>query len=410
MKVKLAWSNIKTSKYIYLLTLLLLALPACTTPKTADRTSAPTVSIISPNQNSASINQTEEYEIESVAENLHVPWSILFTSSTRILVTERKGTIRVIENGQLQSTPLLTFTEVTSRSEEGLMGLAKDPNYEHNGYLYVCLAYEKNSRIVDKIIKIYDPSRMSVPNPNPPQEILLDNIPAALNHAGCRLEFGPDGKLYATTGDATNKQIAQDLNSLGGKILRLNSDGTIPSDNPFPNSLIYSYGHRNPQGISWHPSGQLWATEHGPSGNDGPGGGDEINLITTGKNYGWPIVSHEKSQSGMENPALIFTPAVAPASALIYTGDKLPQFKNKLLFGALRGEAIHIASLNDQGTAVVSHNKLDMQGMDLGRIRAITQGPDECIYFTTSNTDGRGRKRTGDDHIYRIKPQSASCT
>ena len=225
-------------------------------------------------------------------------------------------------------------------------------------------------------------------------------------HAGCRLRFGPDDKLYISTGDATNKESAQDLNSLAGKILRINADGSIPADNPFFNSVIFSYGHRNPQGFDWHPeSGVLVATEHGPSGNDGPRGGDEVNIIKAGNNYGWPIVSHEKSQEGLIDPVILFTPAEAPGSGMFYRGSVFPQFTNTFLFGVLRGEGIIQVVFDDNAAGkVVSYQKLP--DINVGRVRDLVEAPDGTIYFSTSNTDGRGQVYEGDDHIYRLIPKN----
>lgn len=341
-----------------------------------------------------------EYEIESVAEGLFVPWSIVFTAPNRIVITERNGKIRVIEDGKLVAQPLLTFPEVSATSEEGLMGLEIDPQYAQNKYLYTTLAYRKGDGLAVKVIRLVDEGRTVKQD-----KILLDDIPAAQNHAGSRVKFGPDSKLYVTTGDATEKKIAQDVTNLGGKILRMNSDGSIPSDNPFPNSYVYSYGHRNPQGIAWHPvSHALFETEHGPSVFDGPAGGDEVNIIDAKANYGWPIVSHEKHKDGMIDPLLVFTPAVAPASAMFYTGDIFPQFKNNFFFGGLKGSGIYrVVLVSDNLRKVERYEKLP--GIDKGRIRDIIQGPDGFIYFSTSNRDGRGKTQTGDDHIYRLVPK-----
>lgn len=343
---------------------------------------------------------TVPYQIEVFVSHLHVPWSLVFTAPNRALVTERPGKIRVINDGQLTPEPIRTFPEVSTESEEGLMGMTLDPEYATNRYLYICLAYEKNGQTVDKVIRMTDQG-----NSLTDDTIILDNIPAARFHAGCRLRFGPDNKLYITTGDATDKQIAQDLNSLGGKILRLNPDGSIPTDNPFPNSPIYSYGHRNPQGLDWHPvSGVLVSTEHGPSGNDGPGGGDEVNVIQKGFNYGWPLVSHTKSRAGLIDPVLVFTPAVAPASGMFYRATTFPQFTNTFLFGVLKGEGIiQVLFDQQQPTKVVSYQKL--AGIQAGRIRDVVEGPDGFIYFTTSNQDGRGKPHSDDDQIYRLVPK-----
>jgi len=349
--------------------------------------------------NSDSNNQPVDYEIEPIAQGLSVPWDIEFTSDNRILVTQRPGTIRVIENGQLQTQPLITIEEVSPNAEAGLMGMTKHPQYDSNKLIYVCYAYSTNNQLRDKVITLTDNGTTATLD-----KTIIEDIPAARFHAGCRLDFGPDGKLYITTGDATNGNLAQDLDSLAGKILRLNSDGSIPTDNPFANSPVYSYGHRNSQGIAWHPITQdLWSTEHGPSGNDGPLGGDEVNLIQLGQNYGWPEVSHQRSRAGMIDPKLVFTPAEAPASALIYSGSVFPQFTNNLFFGALRGEGIVRIVLDPNNpTTITDFEKLDL---GLGRIRDIVEGPDGLIYFTTSNTDGRGDTQPGDDHLYRFVPQ-----
>lgn len=342
------------------------------------------------------LDMSTDFRLEVVAENLEVPWRVVFTSPTRMLVTERAGRVRVVENGQLKPDPVATF-QVSNNSEEGLMGLVLDPAYANNQLLYVCYAYEVGDELRDRVVRLQDKGdRLEVIG------TILDNIPAAKYHAGCDLSFGPDGKLYISTGDATRKDQAQEKASLGGKILRVNSNGTIPTDNPVAGSPIYSLGHRNPQGLSWHPvTKQLWSTEHGPSGNDGPGGGDEVNAIVAGGNYGWPLVSHQRSQPGLISPLLVFTPAVAPASAHFYSGQVFPAWKNNLFFGALRGEGLfRVVVSESQPATVLSFEKLP--NIDVGRVRAVTEGPDGVLYFTTSNRDGRGKVKDGDDKIYRL--------
>jgi glucose/arabinose dehydrogenase len=222
-------------------------------------------------------------------------------------------------------------------------------------------------------------------------------------HAGCRLGFGPDGKLYITTGDARQPSLAQDLNSLAGKILRINKDGSIPADNPFPGSPVYSYGHRNSQGIAWQPgTGRLYVTEHGPSGSDGPEGGDEINLIQAGANYGWPLVSHDATLEGTESPLIQFTPAVAPSGAAFYGSNVLPMFTGRLFFGALRGEGLVMVDISAQDPKVIESVQWIVS--NVGRVRDVAVGPDGLIYFTTSNQDGRGTYRSGGDKVYRLVP------
>lgn len=342
------------------------------------------------------------YKVEPFVSELQVPWSFVFTSDSRVIVTERPGRIRVIEAGKLLPEPLRVFQEVSSKIEEGLMGMTLDPDYESNRFLYLCMAYETEAgELYDKVVRVKD-----MGNSLEEDKIIIDEIPAAAFHAGCRVDFGPDRKLYISTGDSTDTDLPQKLDSLAGKILRINSDGTFPADNPFPNSAVFSYGHRNPQGFDWHPvSGSLIATEHGPSGNDGPGGGDEVNLIEAGHNYGWPEVSHQETKTGMVDPLVVFTPAVAPASGMFYSGDVFPQLKNTFLFGMLRGEGI-MQVVFDEMDQVVTYKKLSE--VEVGRVRDIVEGPDGYIYFTTSNRDGRGKPRSSDDQIYRLVPKEGN--
>lgn len=341
-----------------------------------------------------------EMRIDKVAANLFVPWSIVFLSDSHILFTERNGSIREIKDDNLNSNPLYIFKEVSTQSEEGLMGMVLDPEFDSNGKIYVCLAYSKEKSLFDKVVQMkYEEGVLTE------EKVLIDKIPAAQFHAGCRIKFGPDEMLYITTGDATDKEIAQDKASLGGKILRINSDGSIPADNPINNSPIYSLGHRNPQGIDWDPiSGNLFSTEHGPSVFDGPAGGDEINLIQKGENYGWPIVSHENSKDGLVSPLAVFTPAIAPASGMFYKGDMFPQFRNHFLVGLLKGEGILDVTLNSDRKQIASYEKIPE--ITFGRIREVAQSPNGAIYFTTSNKDGRGKVNAGDDMIYKIVPKN----
>ena len=187
---------------------------------------------------------------------------------------------------------------------------------------------------------------------------------------------------------------------------RVNDDGSAPADNPFVGQdgvppTIWSYGHRNAQGIDWQPgTGLQFQTEHGPSGNDGPGGGDEVNIVERGKNYGWPVIHHGETKEGMESPLLEYTPAVAPASGRFYTGSLFPAFKGDFFFGCLRGETLIRVRL--EGRKVVSQERL-LQGV-FGRLRAVAIGPDGAIYVSTSNRDGRSSPAAEDDRILRLRP------
>jgi glucose/arabinose dehydrogenase len=337
------------------------------------------------------------YRLETVAENLEIPWSIAFTQENRLLVTERPGRVRVIEQGVLQKEPLYIFGEVVAEGEGGLMGLAIDPAYRQNQFIYMSLTYGEGTTRFVKIVRLRDRG-----NTLEEKTTIFDHIPAAQYHVGNRLAFGPDGKLYITTGDALQASEAQNIYSLAGKILRINSDGSVPDDNPFPGNPVWSYGHRNPQGLAWNPSnGFLYESEHGPSGFDGPEGGDEINLIQKGGNYGWPLVSHEEIYQGTIAPLITFTPAKAPASLIFYTGQDLSMFTKHILFGALVGQAIVDITLDlDREGGVVSNQVIS--SVQEGRIRALIQGPNNCIYFSTSNRDGRGEPKTEDDRILRL--------
>jgi glucose/arabinose dehydrogenase len=317
-----------------------------------------------------------------------------------MIFTERPGRVRVYENGKLRPQPLFTVPDVEPKGESGLMSVALHPQFSSNHLLYLSYAYNTGGQLVRVVRYRETPTGLT------DRKIILENIPAAQFHAGCRLRFGPDGKLYITTGDATQRELAQKLDSLAGKILRLNDDGSVPPDNPFISTAnarpeIWSYGHRNPQGIDWQPSTNLlWETEHGPSGFDGPGGGDEVNIVESGKNYGWPVIHHRATHAGMESPVLEYTPACAPASGMFYRASVFPQFKGNFFFGCLVGRRI-IRVVAD-GRSVVSQENL-LEGK-YGRIRDVAEGPDGFIYFSTSNRDGRGQPAADDDRILRLVP------
>ena len=342
-----------------------------------------------------------QFRVETVVGGLQVPWSIVFAPDGRMIFTERVGRVRVFENGRLRDAPLATIEDVRAASESGLMSLALHPQFAANHFLYLSYAYAGQAEQLVRVVRYRETGSALVD-----RKVIVENIPAAPNHAGCRLRFGPDGKLYITTGDATERELGQRLDTLAGKILRLNDDGSVPSDNPFVAQKnvrpeIWSYGHRNPQGIDWQPgTNLLFETEHGPSGFDGPGGGDEVNIVERGKNYGWPVVHHRDSRSGMESPLLEYTPAVAPASGMFYRGAAFPQFRNNFFFGCLRGQTIIRVVLD--GRRVLSQERL-LDGK-FGRIRDVAEGPDGAIYFSTSNRDGRGSPASNDDRIMRLAP------
>jgi aldose sugar dehydrogenase len=349
-----------------------------------------------------------DFKVETVAENLEVPWSIVFAPDGRILFTERPGRIRVITDGKLREEPLFTVPDVELDSETGLMGMVLHPDFAENRLLYFAYVYESEG---EKFVRIsrYEETENGLKNPR----TIIEKIPAAKFHAGMRLRFSPvDGKLYLTTGDATKQKRAQDLGSLNGKTLRLNDDGSVPADNPFVKTKnarpeIWSYGHRNAQGLDWHPeTGEMFQTEHGPSLIDGVSlfkkrtGGDEINIVERGKNYGWAKISHRMTRKGMESPLVEYSPAVAPASGVFYRGDAFPAYKNNFFFGALKGEAL--VRLVVEGRRITAQEYLFTK--KYGRIREVAVSPEGHIYFSTSNRDGRGDAAAGDDRIIRLVP------
>jgi aldose sugar dehydrogenase len=336
-------------------------------------------------------------EVSTFVSGLQVPWSLAFTSPSRLLVTERPGRVRVVQGGVLQAQPLATLADVEAKGESGLMGITLSPDYAISREIFLCYAYDTASGPEVRVAGFRDEgSSLSG------RRVLIEGIPAAQYHAGCRLRFGPDHKLYVTTGDATTGQIAQDLASLGGKTLRLNPDGSTPADNPFPHSPVFSYGHRNSQGLDWDPrSGLLIETEHGPSGFDGPGGGDEVNIVEAGKNYGWPIVHHRESHEGMVSPILEYTPAVAPSGASFSVGALLPTFRGDFFFATLRGERLIRVRFDSADPRRVVETEEYFRDV-YGRLRDVVSGPDGALYVATSNRDGRGQPRPGDDRILRI--------
>ena len=333
----------------------------------------------------------QTFQVETVAEDLEVPWAIAFSPDGRIFVTERVGKLRVIEDGVLNPEPVKILD--VGFGEGGLLGIALDPNFEENHYLYLYYTYNEFLSTFNKVARFTESdNRLSE------EKILLDKIPGASYHDGGRIKFGPDGKLYITTGEAGIVANAQDLNSLGGKILRINSDGSIPNDNPFPNSPVYSLGHRNPQGLDWDPiTRKLVASEHGQSAHD------EVNVIESGKNYGWPEVIGDETDPKYQSPLLhTGTETWAPSGAVFYNSKNIPEWENKYFIATLRGNHLRMLDLELGENQVLSSKALFVG--EFGRLRDASIGPDGNLYLLTSNRDGRGSPAPNDDRILRVIP------
>ena len=323
-------------------------------------------------------------EVGTLATNLRVPWSFAFLPDGDALVTERDSgrLLRVSPSGEAREVQALPEG---GTGEGGLLGVAVSPEYERDGHVYAYTTTETDNRVV----------RFRL---GEEPEAVLTGIPANSYHNGGRIEFGPDGMLYVTTGDAGDTANSQDRSSLGGKILRVAPDGSIPDDNPFPNSPVYSYGHRNVQGLAWDAGGQLFASEFGQDT------WDEANRIEAGENYGWPEVEGEGGKDrGFVDPITIWpTSEASPSGAQILVDGAIPQWEGDLFVTALRGESLWRLELDGRGN-VTDRQRL-LEG-EVGRVRDVAQAPDGSLWVSTSNHDSYGNPVTErDDRILRLAP------
>lgn len=325
-------------------------------------------------------------QVSVVAEGLEAPWALAWAADGRLFLTERPGRIRVLADGTLDPRPVATLP-VTAVGESGLMGLALHPDFAANGHLYVCYTFDKRTAVVNRV------TRLTLRDGRAGDErVVLDDMPAARIHNGCRLKFGPDGKLYVTMGDAAEPPLAQDPKSWAGKILRIEPDGSVPGDNPFTGSPVYSLGHRNPQGLAWDQRGRLLAAEHGPRGHD------EINYIQPGRNYGWPHVQGRaepaRDREGFVDPLLESGRDTWAPGGIAVVG-------NHLYVAGLRGERLLRVALDVD--LVVRRADALLEGTH-GRLRDVVAGPDGALYVATSNRDGRGSPARDDDRVLRVVP------
>ena len=351
---------------------------------------------------SAADDTVDGFTVQTLATGLDTPWDLAWGPDGYIWVSERNGTLSRVdtESGAVTEAGRIDAFEL---SESGLMGIAFHPEFHQQPYVYAVYSYRTGDGIENRLVRMsYDGTALGQP------EILLNGIPGAPNHDGSRIAVGPDNLLYLTTGDAQLPSLSQDLNSLAGKVLRLDLKGRPAQHNPF-GTAVYSFGHRNAQGLVFHPAtGLLYSTEHGPLDND------EVNLILPGRNYGWPgargfcdndVLSGETAfctSNNVVEPLAAWTPTIAPAGADVYNEDLIPAWKGSLLFTTLKGQALWVISLSADGRRATARD--DRFNGRFGRLRDVLVGPDGEVYLATSNRDGRGQPRTDDDRILVITP------
>jgi glucose/arabinose dehydrogenase len=333
--------------------------------------------------------------VETVATGLSNPWAVAFLPDGQMLVTERPGQMRLIGRDGKLSPPVNGVPKVMASGQGGLLDAVPDRAFAQNRTLYFCYSEPASGGGRTALARATLDAGAS-PKLDDVKVIFRQDGPLSSgNHYGCRIAQSADGHLFLTAGDHfTHRDQAQNLSNHLGKIVRIAADGSVPNDNPFvgrdgAKPEIWSYGHRNPQGLAMHPSGQLWEHEHGPRG------GDEVNVIAKGKNYGWPVIGYgidysgakihgSTQKAGMEQPVKYWVPSIAPSGMAFYTGDLVPAWKGSLFVGALAGQLLVRLTLD--GERVTQEERL-LDG--IGRIRDVRQGPDGALYLLTDSSSGR---------------------
>src|SRR5215470_2989659 len=347
------------------------------------------------------LGRTEEYKLRvvHVAAGLEYPWGLAFLPNGDMLVTERPGRLQIIRSGKSEPELVPGAPTVIDRAQAGLMDIALHPRFSENGIIFLCYSKPGQGDTPALLRGRFDGTRL-----RDTRDIFITNAwDDSGGNTGCRILFGNDGMIYMSVGDRHHPRSAQDLTTDAGKILRLRDDGTIPADNPFVNRSdargeIFTYGNRNPQGLAIDPqTGALYENEHGPRG------GDEINLLGSGKNYGWPIITYginyngtkitdERSRPGMEQPLVYWVPSIGPSGMVMYTGDQFSRWKGNLFVGAMAGT--HLRRVVLDGVHVVHEEQL-LRGLHQ-RIRDVRQGPDGFLYLLTDSSYGQ---------VLRIEPE-----
>lgn len=330
--------------------------------------------------------------VEVVATGLNVPWALAFTPDGRILVTERPGTIRVVSaDGVLDPEPWAVVPGVAHRNEGGLMGVAVHPDFPREPFVFVYHTYQDGS-LMNRLVRFTE-----VNGRGANATVLLDRVPGGSVHDGGRLKFGPDGFLYFTAGDAGDASTAQNPRSAAGKFHRVAPDGRVPADNPFPDlGSWWSWGHRNPQGLAWHPeNGHLYGVEHGDSAFD------EVNVILPGRNYGWPVLRGPRGVPDVAPGSVAdWSPTIAPSGAAFLDRDG-HAWDDQLFVVTLKERDVRRLSVDPADPYRVEQEEILLDGQ-FGRLREVVQGPDGHLYVTTSNRDGRGSPAADDDKVLRL--------
>ena len=351
------------------------ALASCTSTSPAD---SPTTAASSAPAGSASPGSTASAispagQPTAITSGLTSPWSVVFYQGTALVSERDTGRILELDDAG-NAREVIALDDVVSAGEGGLLGLAVD----EEDRLFAYSTGPDGNRI-QRFDVAGSPGELRLEN----QVTIIDSLPSATYHNGGRIAFGPDGLLYAGVGDAGDRTSAQDLEALSGKILRMTADGEVPSDNPFPDSLVYSYGHRNVQGLGWAQDGTMFASEFGQDT------WDELNIITSGGNYGWPVAEGIDGGDDFIDPVQQWEPSEASPSGLTVHGDTI-------YIANLRGERLRAIPVADPTAAT------DLFVGEFGRIRAVAPAPDGSLWFVTGNMNSRVSPRLDDDHIMRL--------
>ena len=345
-----------------------------------------------------------EVDTVTILQNIATPWELSWGPDDWLWFTEREGRVNRANPENGNNTVVLTIPEVYQKGESGLLGMAFHPEFETTPFVYLVYTYLDSPMIREKLVR-YTWNGVGLTQP----EVLLTDIPANSYHDGSRLTFGPDGKLYMSTGDAGHPPNAQNLAVLAGKILRLNPDGSIPADNPYPDSYVWTYGLRNTQGLVFSPEGILYGSDHGPNTDD------EINILEMNRNYGWPEVKgfcetpEEQTYCAEHNvrePLYAWTPTLAVAGIDHYHHSAISEWQNSLLMTSLKASTLYSLKLNASGTAITEVTSYFSNTW--GRLRDVCISPNGNVYLAVSNRDGRGSPRPGDDRIIRLSPTNST--